>query len=85
MLQGSQQCYFSLGFTLEQYCIFDYKSNNHIEKNIYRKSSIKPPTHLSKKPPPSKKPTPFFRGKKLISPPLYPSPNYISLIDERLY
>ena len=44
----------------------------------YRKSSIKPPT--SNKPPP---PPPLFMERKLISPPLLPSPKYSSLINDR--
>ena len=34
--------------------------------------------------PPLIHPSPFFTGRKLISPPL-PSPNYSSLVNERLY
>ena len=63
MLQGSQQCYFSWGFTLEQYCIFDYKSNNHIEKTYTANPLLSP--H-----PPLKEASalPFFQGKKVNKP-----------------
>ena len=44
---------------------------------IYRKSSIKPP--FSNKPP-----FPFFQGKK-VNKPLFHSPNYSSIINDRLY
>ena len=56
--------------------------------SYYRKSSIKPP--LSNKPPSSNSPPPF-QGKKVNKPPSIfssdplPSPNYSTLINERLY
>ena len=50
----------------------------------YFKSSVKCP--LSNKPPPSNTPPPLFRGRKLKSPPPpLRSPNYSSLINDRLY
>ena len=79
MLQGSQQCYFSWGFTLEQYCIFDYKSNNHVEKTYTANPLLSPPPTSQRSLRPLKSP-PFFQGEKVnkpllsIKPPPLPAP-----------
>ena len=61
-------------------------SNWKLSSTIYRKSSIKSP--FSNKPPPSNKP-PVLKGRKLITRfsirPHLPTPNYSSLINDRLH
>ena len=71
MLQGYQQCYFSWGFTLEQSCIFDYKSNNHIEKTYTANPLLSPLPSSQRSLRPLKSP-PLFSGEKIKSPPSPP-------------